>query len=84
MTTFERLQSHHRNIHVGRASHVATVAIDRPKSKRGCRPQPGGIDDRRDALEVEALAQSVNTNTDDLREALTAFVERQPPNFTGR
>ncbi|HEY1738286.1 MAG TPA: enoyl-CoA hydratase-related protein [Acidimicrobiia bacterium] len=36
------------------------------------------------ALEVEALAQSVNANTDDLREALTAFVERRPPNFTGR
>jgi 2-(1,2-epoxy-1,2-dihydrophenyl)acetyl-CoA isomerase len=36
------------------------------------------------ALEVEALAQSVNTNTDDLREALMAYVERRPPRFTGR
>jgi 2-(1,2-epoxy-1,2-dihydrophenyl)acetyl-CoA isomerase len=36
------------------------------------------------ALEVEALAQSVNVHTDDLREALTAFMERRPPNFTGR
>src|SRR5262249_36957572 len=36
------------------------------------------------ALEVETLAQSVNVHTDDLREALTAFMERRPPNFTGR
>jgi 2-(1,2-epoxy-1,2-dihydrophenyl)acetyl-CoA isomerase len=36
------------------------------------------------ALEVEALAQSVNVTTDDLREALTAYVERRTPNFTGR
>ena len=36
------------------------------------------------ALEVEALAQSVNVHTDDLREALTAYATRRPPNFTGR
>jgi 2-(1,2-epoxy-1,2-dihydrophenyl)acetyl-CoA isomerase len=36
------------------------------------------------ALEVEALAQSVNVHTDDLREALTAFVQKRPPNFTGQ
>jgi 2-(1,2-epoxy-1,2-dihydrophenyl)acetyl-CoA isomerase len=36
------------------------------------------------AVEVEALAQSVNTNTDDLREALMAYVERRPPHFRGR
>jgi 2-(1,2-epoxy-1,2-dihydrophenyl)acetyl-CoA isomerase len=36
------------------------------------------------ALEVEALAQSVNVHTDDLREALSAWVQRRPPNFTGR
>ena len=36
------------------------------------------------ALEVEALAQSINATTDDLREALTAYVERRPPKFTGR
>ena len=36
------------------------------------------------ALEVEALAQSVNVHTEDLREALMAFVERRPPDFTGR
>ena len=36
------------------------------------------------ALEVEALAQSVNVHTDDLREALIAYVERRPPMFNGR
>jgi 2-(1,2-epoxy-1,2-dihydrophenyl)acetyl-CoA isomerase len=36
------------------------------------------------ALEIEALAQGFNTQTDDLREALVAFVEKRPPKFTGR
>jgi 2-(1,2-epoxy-1,2-dihydrophenyl)acetyl-CoA isomerase len=36
------------------------------------------------ALEAEALAQSVNVGTEDLREAMTAYVERRPPEFKGR
>jgi enoyl-CoA hydratase/carnithine racemase len=36
------------------------------------------------ALEMETLAQSVNVQTDDLREALLAFMERRPPTFQGR
>lgn len=36
------------------------------------------------ALEVEALAQSVNVRTSDMREALIAYVERRPPTFHGR
>ncbi|HXY93110.1 MAG TPA: enoyl-CoA hydratase-related protein [Acidimicrobiia bacterium] len=36
------------------------------------------------ALEVEALAQNVNVHTDDMREAMLAFVERRPPVFRGR
>ena len=36
------------------------------------------------ALETEALAQSVNVGTEDTREALTAYVERRPPEFKGR
>ena len=36
------------------------------------------------ALELEAMGQSVNVHTEDLREALTAFTERRPPNFKGR
>jgi 2-(1,2-epoxy-1,2-dihydrophenyl)acetyl-CoA isomerase len=35
------------------------------------------------ALEAEALAQNVNVHTADLTEALTAYVERRAPNFTG-
>jgi enoyl-CoA hydratase/carnithine racemase len=36
------------------------------------------------ALEVEALAQSVNVQTQDLREALLAYGERRAPVFRGR
>jgi 2-(1,2-epoxy-1,2-dihydrophenyl)acetyl-CoA isomerase len=36
------------------------------------------------ALETEALAQSVNAQTDDVKEALMAYAERRPTNFTGR
>jgi 2-(1,2-epoxy-1,2-dihydrophenyl)acetyl-CoA isomerase len=36
------------------------------------------------ALELEALAQSFNTHTDDMREALTAWMERRPPTFKGQ
>jgi 2-(1,2-epoxy-1,2-dihydrophenyl)acetyl-CoA isomerase len=36
------------------------------------------------ALETEALAQSLNAGSEDLREALLAYVERRPPVFTGR
>jgi len=36
------------------------------------------------ALEVEALAQSVNVTTDDMREAFAAYIERRPPSFEGR
>ncbi len=37
-----------------------------------------------EALELEALAQSVNAKTADMREALSAFAERRTPKFTGR
>lgn len=36
------------------------------------------------ALEVEALAQTVNVATADTREALTAYIERRAPEFEGR
>ena len=36
------------------------------------------------ALEVEALAQSLNVQTEDLREALMAYAERRPPIFKGK
>jgi 2-(1,2-epoxy-1,2-dihydrophenyl)acetyl-CoA isomerase len=35
------------------------------------------------ALEAEALAQSLNAQSDDLKEALMAYVERRPANFAG-
>lgn len=36
------------------------------------------------ALEAEAMAQSVNVRTDDSREAFMAYAERRPPRFSGR
>ena len=36
------------------------------------------------SLETEALAQSVNASTEDMREALLAYGERRPAVFTGR
>ena len=36
------------------------------------------------ALEAETLAQAVNANTEDMREALMAFIERRPAVFKGR
>ena len=36
------------------------------------------------ALEVEALAQSLNANTEDMREAMAAWAERRPATFRGR
>jgi enoyl-CoA hydratase/carnithine racemase len=36
------------------------------------------------ALEHEALAQALNATTEDMREAMTAFMERRPAIFTGR
>jgi 2-(1,2-epoxy-1,2-dihydrophenyl)acetyl-CoA isomerase len=35
------------------------------------------------ALEAEAMAQSVNVRTEDSREAFMAYAERRPPNFSG-
>jgi enoyl-CoA hydratase/carnithine racemase len=36
------------------------------------------------ALEAEALAQNVNTRTEDMIEAMTAYAERRAPNFKGQ
>ena len=36
------------------------------------------------ALEIETLAQSVNVQTDDMREAFMAYAEKRPANFKGR
>ena len=36
------------------------------------------------ALQTEALAQSVNPQTDGLRGALLAYAERRPTNFSGK
>ena len=36
------------------------------------------------ALEAEALAQNVNIHTDDMKEALTAWLEKRPAEFHGR
>jgi 2-(1,2-epoxy-1,2-dihydrophenyl)acetyl-CoA isomerase len=36
-----------------------------------------------EALEYEALAQSVNFSSNDTREAMIAFIEKREPKFTG-
>jgi 2-(1,2-epoxy-1,2-dihydrophenyl)acetyl-CoA isomerase len=36
-----------------------------------------------EALDAEAAAQVVNFATDDAKEAVRAFREKRPPNFTG-
>lgn len=36
------------------------------------------------ALETEALSQAINTTTEDMREAMMAYVERRTPEFKGR
>lgn len=36
------------------------------------------------ALEAEGLAQSLNVQSEDMREAMTAFAEHRLPTFTGR
>src|SRR5207253_2935967 len=36
------------------------------------------------ALEMEGLVQANNTTTDDMREAMVAYMERRAPTFTGR
>jgi hypothetical protein len=36
------------------------------------------------ALEGEGTAQAVNFGTEDLSEALAAYVEKRPPEFRGR
>jgi enoyl-CoA hydratase/carnithine racemase len=37
-----------------------------------------------EALEAEAMAQTVNFGTDDMREAMAAFAEKREPDFRGR
>jgi enoyl-CoA hydratase/carnithine racemase len=65
---------------------AATIAAGPPLALSMTKRQldNAGTSSLAQALEVEALAQTVNVATDDLREALTAFVERRPPVFTGK
>jgi 2-(1,2-epoxy-1,2-dihydrophenyl)acetyl-CoA isomerase len=65
---------------------VATIASGPPLALSMTKRQIDGASSMSLAqtLEVEALAQSVNSQTEDLREALVAFVERRPPVFKGR
>jgi 2-(1,2-epoxy-1,2-dihydrophenyl)acetyl-CoA isomerase len=40
--------------------------------------------DRSTAFAAEATAQEINMTTADAPEGVSAFVQRRPPNFTGR
>ncbi len=42
------------------------------------------VDDVRDGLLVEAEGQAVCLRSDDMREAITAFVEQRPPRYAGK
>jgi enoyl-CoA hydratase/carnithine racemase len=37
-----------------------------------------------EALDAEAMAQSVNAASEDMKEALRAFFKKEPPTFRGR
>ncbi len=68
------------------AALVATIAAGPPIALAASKREldHASIGSLAQALEVEALAQSVNGFTDDTREAMLAFVERRPPVFKGR
>jgi 2-(1,2-epoxy-1,2-dihydrophenyl)acetyl-CoA isomerase len=70
----------------GVAKIVDTIAAGPPialaSSKREL--DSAGTSSLAHALEVEALAQSVNIQTADMREAFAAYMERRPPTFEGR
>jgi 2-(1,2-epoxy-1,2-dihydrophenyl)acetyl-CoA isomerase len=65
---------------------VATIASGPPVALASTKRELDGASaiSLAQALELEGLAQSFNTHTDDMREALTAFMERRPPTFEGR
>jgi enoyl-CoA hydratase/carnithine racemase len=64
---------------------VQTIAAGPPlalsMTKRGL--DMAGSSSLAHALEVEAMAQSVNVKTDDMREAFVAYAERRAPKFIG-
>jgi len=66
---------------------AATIAAQPPLAVQGAkRAVHAALDGRsvRDGLVVEAEGQAVCMGSDDFREAITAFVEGRPPQYTGR
>jgi 2-(1,2-epoxy-1,2-dihydrophenyl)acetyl-CoA isomerase len=68
------------------AALVDTIAAGPPVALASTKRQLDGASTTSlaQALELEGLAQSFNTNTEDMREALTAYMERRSPTFKGR
>lgn len=65
---------------------AATIVEQPPLAVRGVKNavRAAGELDERSGLEVEATNQAICLTSDDLKEALAAFVEQRPPQYQGR
>ena len=64
-----------------RDDNVATLTFNRPEKKNAINQVMWR--ELIEALEIEHLAQAANIGSKDTAEAMTAFLERRDPRFTG-